>query len=261
MTNMGKYRKLSVIAITIMAVAWLLALTALWNSIRNIEVKYEGWVVMFMILVLCAGVFLFFAAFQYTDYSRIDEIKRKAYEEGKSVIVQDMERKRKTEAEQRNEAEAVQTVVNNILSGISGVRSANSLCNKLLAALAKELQYVQGIMYVHNSAEGLYAPAGEFAITDRKPEPFKEGDGIPGQVAESKTPTVLYDIPENYFKVSSGLGTAHPKYLVVVPVIFEEKCIAVLELAAFKKHDDLTGSILEKVLTEAGQKLNKYINA
>ncbi len=72
---------------------------------------------------------------------------------------------------------------------------------------------------------------------------------------------VIYDIPENYFIVSSGLGSSQPRYLILAPVVFNDEPIAVLELAAFKKPDESTTRILDKVLSEVGQKLNKFITA
>jgi putative methionine-R-sulfoxide reductase with GAF domain len=261
MTNIGKYRKLSIIAMIVMVLTWLLAMAGLWNSLLSSEARHEGWVIVFMIIVLIAGAYLFFIAFNAADIRRLEKIRKEAFEAGKSEIFQETEKKKKTETELKNEAEDLQIVVDKILAGIHGVRSENTLCNKLLTSLAKELEFVQGIMYVLNKQEGIYNPIGEYALTDRKPQPFKEGEGIPGQVAENKTRTVLYDIPENYFVVSSGLGNAPPKYLIVEPVLVDEKCIGVLEIAAFKKPDETTGSIMDKVLTEVGHKLNKYITA
>jgi two-component system chemotaxis sensor kinase CheA len=69
---------------------------------------------------------------------------------------------------------------------------------------------------------------------------------------------ILYDIPEQYFIVSSGLGTSQPRFLLIVPVLFNEESVAVLELAAFRKPDDLTGKILNKVSSELGIRLNKF---
>jgi two-component system chemotaxis sensor kinase CheA len=72
---------------------------------------------------------------------------------------------------------------------------------------------------------------------------------------------ILYDIPEDYFNVVSGLGSAKPRFLLVVPVISGEACIAVLELAAFKKPDAITGRLLQKVADALGARLSKYVVA
>ena len=41
-----------------------------------------------------------------------------------------------------------QKIIDAILTGIQAVRSENGLCNKILANLAKQLGFVQGIMYI-----------------------------------------------------------------------------------------------------------------
>jgi hypothetical protein len=95
-------------------------------------------------------------------------------------------------------------------------------------------------------------PEGEYALTGQKPGAFRRGEGLAGQVAESMTPMVLYDIPEQYFSVESALGSSKPCFLLLTPLIFEGECYAVIELAAFKKPDDLTGKIMQKLSVELG---------
>jgi hypothetical protein len=68
----------------------------------------------------------------------------------------------------------------------------------------------------------------------------------------------IHDIPESYFNISSGLGNSKPRFLLLIPVLFKEECIAVIELATFKKPDDNTGRVLNKLSTELGIRLNKY---
>ena len=262
MATLSKYRTLSITAVIVLAVTWLLSLAALWNSLYNIsEVKKEGWVVFFMILVLMSAFIIFYLAYINTDSTALEQVKKKAFESGKSEVLQEIEKRRRAENEQKNEETDFQSIVSNILSAVNSARSESGLCNKLLTALSKELGFVQGIVYVLNRKENNYYPAGEYALTDRKPQPFKEGESLPGQAAMNKSMTILYDIPEKYFVVSSGLGSSQPGYLVLVPVVHEKESIAVLELASFRKPDALTGKILDKVLSEVGPKINKFITA
>jgi hypothetical protein len=114
-------------------------------------------------------------------------------------------------------------------------------------------------MFLRNKKDSLFNPVAEYALTDRKPQPFKEGDNLNGQVALNKTMTILYDVPENYFLISSGLGSSQPHYLILAPVVVNENTIAVLEMASFKKPDENTGKMLERIFNEVGNKLNKFI--
>jgi hypothetical protein len=48
---------------------------------------------------------------------------------------------------------------------------------------------------------------------------------------------------------------------LLVPVVINDECIAILELAAFRKPSEKTGIILDKVLSEVAPKLYKLITA
>jgi hypothetical protein len=210
---------------------------------------------------LIIGMFLFYIAYKTTDIAALEKIRKEAFESGKTGVIQEIEKNRQEESGQKAGTEDVQAVVDAILSGMQGIRTENGLCNKVLGNLAREMGFVQGIIYVKSKNEAQYNPAGEYALTDRKPQPFKAGETLPGQAAESKSLIVLYDIPEDYFMVSSGLGSSKPRYLLLCPVVTHNETIAVLELAAFKKPDEKTSDILNKVTADLGIRLNKFVVA
>jgi hypothetical protein len=164
------------------------------------------------------------------------------------------------ELEKRNQEEksdlkaeqgTIDDTVARIFSGIKKTRDAKT-GHKILANLAKNLGFVQGILYIRESNGELYHPEGEYALTGQKPAPFSKGEGFAGQAAESRSPIILYDIPEQYFNIASGLGSSKPRFLMLIPVMFENECNGVIELAAFAKPDDTTGRILQKVSAELG---------
>lgn len=259
MIDMKKYRKFSIAALIVLVVGLLLTFAALWNSLRNINVLYEGWVVFFILILFATGVFLFFIAFRSADETEHEKMKKLAFEAGKKEILQEIEsRKQEETSEDKDETVAIDRTVASVLTGMQGIRTLNSFSNKVLSNLGKEMGFVQGIIYVKDANDSLYHLTGEYALTDRKPDPFKSGEGLAGQVAESKTSLILYDVPENYFSVSSGLGNSQPRFLLIVPVVVNEDSIAVIELAAFKKPDALTGKILDKISSELGPRIHKF---
>lgn len=258
MNNLSKYRRLSVIAVTGMTVLLLCSLGAFWNALFNADVKHEGWVVAFMLLLFVGGLVLFRIAFVTTDVHEPERIRKEAYNLGKSEAVQEHEKKEKEREARENQSIDLQQTVSAIFSGLQGIRTEGSLCNKVLTNLGRELGFVQGIIYTRKNNEENFTPAGEYALTDRKPQPFKPGDTLPGQAAVNQTMMVIYDIPENYFTVSSGLGSAYPRYLILYPVVMQNQTIAVLELGAFKKPDDTASEVLGMIANELGTRLNKF---
>ena len=262
MTNLDKYRKFSYLALTVMTLTMLLSFAALWNSLLSSEVKHEGWVIVFFLLSFVSGLFLFFLAFRSTDARALENMKKESFEAGKGEILLEIEKRNKSErTEQKIEEEDIEKTADGILTGIKSTRTETGLCSKILTNLANQLGFVQGIVYVKEANGELFHVCSEYALTGKKPGSFRVGEGLPGQVAESKTMMTVYDIPENYFDISSGLGSSKPRFLLLVPVVFKEECMAVLELATFRKPDEITGRVLNKVSAELGIRLNKFVVA
>ena len=234
MLNLSKYRQLSVVAVIIMAVALVFTLIALWNSLLTSDAKHEGWVIVCILMVFIPGVFVFVLAYKASDAGVVEKVRIMAYESGKADVLREIE-KRNAESTEAKEAEAaIENHVSLVLNEVKGARNEVALSNKILASLARQLEFVQGILYLKDPENELFVPKGTFALAGKDASPFKKGENLNGQVAESRRMMVIYDIPEHYFEVSSGLGTSKPRFLLVVPVVSNNDCIGVMELAAFK---------------------------
>ena len=69
---------------------------------------------------------------------------------------------------------------------------------------------------------------------------FEAGEGLAGQAAVERTPILITDVPAGYLKVGSGLGEAPPVSVVVLPILFEDQVLGVLELASLTRFSDCT---------------------
>ena len=63
------------------------------------------------------------------------------------------------------------------------------------------------------------------------PEQFRLGQSLIGQAAKTRKPIVLDEVPEGYGRISSGLGEATPANLIIMPIVFEDQVLAVIEAA------------------------------
>ena len=61
---------------------------------------------------------------------------------------------------------------------------------------------------------------------------FVAGEGLAGQAAVERTPILITDAPAGYLTVGSGLGEAVPVSLAVLPILFEDQVLGVVELAS-----------------------------
>jgi transcriptional regulator with GAF, ATPase, and Fis domain len=62
---------------------------------------------------------------------------------------------------------------------------------------------------------------------------FDLKEGLVGRCAFEKLPVYLKEIPENYINLKSGLGGSEPRFLLLVPLIFNENVLGVIEIASF----------------------------
>src|SRR5467141_1230104 len=67
------------------------------------------------------------------------------------------------------------------------------------------------------------------------PNKFKIGEALVGQAALELKPILITQAPEDYVRISSGLGEGMPINLIVLPVLFEDQVLAVIELASFQR--------------------------
>ena len=67
---------------------------------------------------------------------------------------------------------------------------------------------------------------------------------------------LITEMPENVVPISSGLFTAPPRHVIVLPVLFEGQVKAVIELASLGGFTDLQLSFLEQLTTSIGIVLN-----
>lgn len=81
----------------------------------------------------------------------------------------------------------------------------------------------------------------------RKTVKIYKGEGLLGQVFADKEPIYLTKIPDNYFEISSGLGSSKANSLLILPLLLNKKIYGVLELASFKSFKAYELEFLQKL--------------
>ena len=88
---------------------------------------------------------------------------------------------------------------------------------------------------------------------------FKVGEAIVGQAALEKKAIVITEAPEDYIRITSGLGEAAPASIIVLPVLFEENVMAVMELASFTRFTEVQQTFLDQLSESIGVVLNTIL--
>ncbi|MDW8297142.1 MAG: HAMP domain-containing protein [Raineya sp.] len=72
-------------------------------------------------------------------------------------------------------------------------------------------------------------------------------DGLLAQAVLEKAVINLTEVPENYIRITSGLGDAPPRNLLIVPLMNQQDIFGVIELASFQKLKDYEIEFVKKV--------------
>lgn len=130
-----------------------------------------------------------------------------------------------------------------------------------LHAICKHLDAGQGAIYKsgdHNGQRNVELKGGyALSIGESTVISYEYGEGLIGQAAAGGKTLYIDDVPENYIKIVSGLGSASPKFLLIVPIKHNDAVVGVLEIATFtaitpeqrKFVEDSAQLIAEKITT------------
>ncbi len=88
---------------------------------------------------------------------------------------------------------------------------------------------------------------------------FALGEGLVGQVASQRKQIHLSKVPGGYLRIASGLGSADPASLIVLPVLFESQVLAVIEIASFQPFTEIQLAFLNQIMESVGVTVNTII--
>ncbi|MBD1872334.1 response regulator [Nodosilinea sp. FACHB-131] len=143
---------------------------------------------------------------------------------------------------------------------LQGQRSLETVAELMLTYVAPLVDAQQGVLYLLDSTSQppRLKLLSSYAYQERKhlSNAFDLGEGLVGQCALEKRRIVLTQVPEDYIQIRSGLGSAPPLTIVVLPLMFENAVKGVLELASFHRFDNLQLAFLDEASDLTGVMIN-----
>jgi PAS domain S-box-containing protein len=126
------------------------------------------------------------------------------------------------------------------------------LCDKLLSELVKYLNSNQGAIFLLNSEKKekqLLEMVSAYAWNRKKflTRTIEIGEGLIGQAAIEKETIFLTDVPDNFISITSGLGDANPRCIIIVPLLFNDELFGVMEFASFKPYQTFEIEFIENL--------------
>ncbi|HNT74305.1 MAG TPA: response regulator [Anaerolineae bacterium] len=118
-----------------------------------------------------------------------------------------------------------------------GEQAVGTLAANVVEQLCEYLQLQTGVLYVREN--DVLLPAGGYALPRRDGPPpcFNVGEGLVGQAVQSCKALVLTRVPPDYAAIASGLGSAPPQTIVIMPFLYEGQAVGVVELGSFTEFD------------------------
>jgi HAMP domain-containing protein/CheY-like chemotaxis protein/signal transduction histidine kinase len=142
---------------------------------------------------------------------------------------------------------------------MQGQRDLITLGSMLLSELAPLVNAQQGVMYVADTGNAPalrqlagYADVGKVGT----PRVIQFGEGLIGQCAAQRRIILLEDVPPEAVQIESGLVSARPRNVIVLPVLFENEIKAVIELASLAEFTASQRTFLEQLTGSIGIVLN-----
>jgi HAMP domain-containing protein/CheY-like chemotaxis protein/signal transduction histidine kinase len=142
---------------------------------------------------------------------------------------------------------------------LQGQRDLTSVGRMLLSELAPLVGAQQGVLYQMKTEESTeLVMLSAFADNGQEGHPVRVAvsEGLIGQCAAEKRRMLITDMPGYAVPIRSGLFQAVPRNIIVLPVLFEDRVKAVIELASLSSFTASHLAFLEQLTASIGIVLN-----
>lgn len=158
--------------------------------------------------------------------------------------------KRQSEDIQRNWTTEGQALFAEILR--HHTENVKELADDIMVNLVKYIKANQGGIFLYQDADpnNIHLDLLSAYAYNRKKfikKEIKLGEGLVGACAQEKYTIYLTDIPDDYIEIESGIGSANPKSLLIVPLKIENEILGVIELASFNELKQFEIELVEKI--------------
>jgi HAMP domain-containing protein/CheY-like chemotaxis protein/signal transduction histidine kinase len=142
---------------------------------------------------------------------------------------------------------------------LQGQRDLSTVGRMLLSELAPLVNAQQGVIYqmeTDESAEMMLLSVYADDAPNGHARQLRVGEGLVGQCAAEKRRMLITEVPPHAVPIRSGLFKAVPLNVIVLPVLFEDRVKAVIELASLSTFTASHLAFLEQLTASIGIVLN-----
>jgi HAMP domain-containing protein/signal transduction histidine kinase/CheY-like chemotaxis protein len=167
--------------------------------------------------------------------------------------------------QQNAEQDWLKTNLARISGLMQGQRDLNAVSRLIMSEISPLVSAQHGAFFLaqepDDGGDAELRLIASYGYTKRKnvSNRFAFGEGLVGQAALEAKSILITQAPEDYIKVTSGLGEAAPSNIVVLPILFEEQVLAVIELASLRAFSEVNQTFLEQLSETIGVVLSTII--
>lgn len=126
------------------------------------------------------------------------------------------------------------------------------LSEEIVRYLVDYLDANQGAIFIKDKTEDekeeyVMKAAVAYGRSKQFESKFLLGESLVGRCAFEKLSIYLEDVPDNYVKITSGLGESNPKCILLVPAVINYEVQAVIEIVSFKTFEENQIKFIEKM--------------
>jgi PAS domain S-box-containing protein len=238
----------------------------IWNeegtSIK-LKVRPPWWktiIFYLMVLALVSGAVYYFIKAREQQIKNDKKKLEEELKEGKQELEQQQSKVKQHEEEilRRNIEEQEIRFTNEGIAKFSDILSAegnnlHELAQTIISEMVKYVGGVMGVLYIspdENSEEEKFLELyGGYAIDENVliDKRVSAGEGYIGTCFTEGKTNVINNVPEDYFKLSSGLGEVLPKTVYIIPILQGSNIQGVIEIASLNTLENYKVQFIEKI--------------
>ena len=160
--------------------------------------------------------------------------------------------------DRNNEQDWLKTNLARFTGMLQGQRELGTVGRMLLSELAPLVNAQHGLIYQmeEEESETMVLLSAYSSTSEGHLERIAMGEGLLGQCALEKRRMLINDLPPGTLPIRSGLFEAVPRNVIVLPVLFEDRVKAVIELATLNSFTASHLAFLEQLTASIGIVLN-----
>ncbi len=160
------------------------------------------------------------------------------------------EEKRHEENQERNWSSQGVALFSDILRKFND--NLETLSYEVISNMVRYTNSNQGGIFIvnDNDKDNIYLEMTACYAYDRQKflkRRIEVGEGLVGRCYQEQEKIHLTEIPQDYIKITSGLGDNNPSCLLIIPLAYNDNIFGIMEIASFNEYRDFEIELIERI--------------